>query len=62
MLAEAVLTRANFTVKLIPIPRDLSSECGIAPRFDLCVKDKVIEMLQSKHVEIAGAHSLQIKK
>ncbi|MBN1373211.1 MAG: DUF3343 domain-containing protein [Anaerolineaceae bacterium] len=32
--AEKVLTKAGFEVKLVPTPRELSSDCGIALRFE----------------------------
>jgi len=42
--AERVLRRAGFTVKLIPTPRDLSSDCGSALR--ITVEDQsAIELL-----------------
>jgi hypothetical protein len=61
MQAEAVLTRAKLAVKLIPIPRELSSDCGIALRFDLYLKNEVCAILENKHVEIAGQHTIFCK-
>ena len=34
MQAEAVLMKAGLKVKLIPTPRELSSDCGLSLRFD----------------------------
>ena len=31
--SEKALKKAGLTVKLVPIPRDLSSDCGLALRF-----------------------------
>lgn len=58
MQAEALLMRASLTVKLIPTPRELSSDCGISLRFDLTLKETVNKLLESAHVNIAGLHSL----
>ena len=33
MRAEKVLKNAGIAVKLIPTPRELSSDCGISARF-----------------------------
>ena len=32
--AEKVLDEAGFQIKMIPTPRQLSSDCGMALRFD----------------------------
>jgi len=44
-------------VKLIPTPRELSSDCGISLRFDWSLNGKVKTFLESAHVEIAGIHA-----
>ncbi|MGD0751542.1 MAG: DUF3343 domain-containing protein [Anaerolineales bacterium] len=38
MQAEAILVRAKQEIKLIPTPRELSSDCGISLRFDWNMK------------------------
>ena len=58
MRAEAVLLRARLAVKLIPTPRELSSDCGIALRFDWSQNDQVCVLLKKAHVETAGIHLL----
>ena len=34
MRAEKLLAKEGYTVKLVPTPRQFSSDCGIALRFD----------------------------
>ena len=58
MQAEAVLARAAVQAKLIPTPRQLSSDCGVSLRFDWSQNDRVSELLNRAHVEIAGIHPL----
>ncbi len=58
MQAEAVLVRAKLPVKMIPTPRDLSSDCGIALRFDWCQNEQVQTLLNKARVEIAGVHRM----
>ncbi len=58
MQAEAVLAKAKLSAKLIPTPRDLSSDCGIALRFDWCQNGQVGALLNKARVEIAGIHQL----
>ncbi len=58
MQAEAVLVRAKIPVKMIPTPRELSSDCGIALRFDWCQNEQVHALLNKARVEIAGVHMM----
>ncbi len=58
MQAEAVLLRANLSAKLIPTPRELSSDCGLSLRFGWEVRDQVESLLMKMHVETAGIHPL----
>lgn len=54
--AEKVLQRAGFTVKMIPTPRQLSSDCGMALRFDRADKEPVAVTLQGNKVPVNGIH------
>ncbi len=58
MQAEAVLLRAKLDVKLIPTPRELSSDCGLSLRFDWECHEDVESLLLKMHVETAGIHQL----
>lgn len=58
MQAEAVLNRASLKVKLIPTPRQLSSDCGVALRFDWEQQGRVSSLLHEARVELAGVHEL----
>jgi hypothetical protein len=58
MKAEKALTRAGYPVKLIPTPRQFSSDCGIALQFTVVSRETVIEALQKNGVEIASLHEL----
>ncbi len=58
MQAEAVLTRAGLAAKLIPTPRELSSDCGLSLRFDWGLHEHVEILLKERRVETAGIHAL----
>ena len=60
MQAEAVLIRSKQEIKLIPTPRELSSDCGISLRFDWDCKSEVEALLQRSKVDFAGIHPLSI--
>jgi len=49
--AEKILQKAGLTVKLIPTPRELSSDCGIALRFELPDRAEVEQRLAGAGVE-----------
>jgi hypothetical protein len=56
--AERVLVRAGFAVKLIPTPRQLSSDCGTALRCAWADIDAVIAALQAAQVEYDSVHKV----
>lgn len=51
--AEKLLQRAGLTVKLIPTPREFSSDCGMALRFDWARVEQAQAALAAGRVEIA---------
>lgn len=56
--AEKILAQAGLAVKLIPTPREFSSDCGIALRFDWSRVERVKELLNAARVEVAGIHQV----
>lgn len=52
--AEKVLQRAGLVVKLIPTPREFSSDCGIALQFEWKDAERVQALLDEARVECAG--------
>ncbi len=49
--AEKTAQKAGLKVKLIPTPRELSSDCGIALRFDLADRQPLEQALSAAGVE-----------
>ncbi|MFO7697531.1 MAG: DUF3343 domain-containing protein [Anaerolineae bacterium] len=56
--SEKVLLRAGLEVKLIPVPREISSNCGIAVRFVWPEREQVETVLGAANVEIDSIHRL----
>lgn len=54
MRIERLLNGANIECKLIPVPRQLSSDCGVCVRFLLADKEKVVQCLDRAQIEIQG--------
>ncbi len=59
MQAERLLSKAGLKVKLIPTPRQFSSDCGIALRFDWEQKGEVESLLASNKVDTAALHQME---
>jgi len=56
--AEKVLEKNGLAVKLIPTPREFSSDCGMALRFEWSQVERARALLEVTRVEIAAMHSL----
>lgn len=56
--AEKLLQRAGLTVKLIPTPREFSSDCGMALRFAWAQLEQARAVLEAGWVEVADIHPL----
>jgi len=56
--AEKILVKGGLTVKLIPTPREFSSDCGVALRFVWSDESHVRAILNSANVEVSSIHSL----
>ena len=58
MRTEKILKKADFSIKLIPTPRQLSSDCGIALRFNWDDAEHVEALMKSGHVEFDAIHRI----
>jgi hypothetical protein len=56
--AEKTLLKSGLQVKLIPTPREFSSDCGIALRFDWDQEENVRLLLKSARIETASMHAM----
>ena len=56
--AERVCQQAGIEVKLIPTPRQFSSDCGKALRFDWAKREQVEAVLQAARVDVTAFHRL----
>jgi len=58
--AEKVLSRAGIGCKLIPVPRSISSDCGVCVRVERADAEAALQALEDAGVEIEGIHELQV--
>lgn len=56
--AEKVLTTGGFRIKMIPTPRQLSSDCGMALRFDRTDGERLAAVLRDKRVPTNGIYAI----
>ena len=54
--AEAVLKRSGMAARLIPGPKELSPNCGVALRFNYAERDNAVAVLTAKNVRIDEIH------
>ncbi len=47
MRAERVLKAATLDVRLVPVPRQLSSDCGLALEFMSTDRDRAVQELEA---------------
>jgi uncharacterized SAM-binding protein YcdF (DUF218 family) len=57
--AERVVQRAGLKIKLIPVPRQFSSNCGTALRFLWPDEAAVREILAGARLSIEAVHKLE---
>ena len=56
--AEKVLHKAGIQSKMIPVPRHLSSSCGVCVRIERTDREAARQALEAVGVEIDGVHDL----
>lgn len=57
MKAEKILKKAGIPHKLIPVPRSISSDCGVCLRFLPEQKETIMEALES-NIHVSEIHEL----
>jgi len=56
--AEKVLKQAGISCKLIPVPRHLSSECGVCVRIERTDQEAAFQVLRTARVEMERVHDI----
>ena len=54
--AEKLAAAQGIACRLVPVPRHLSSDCGVCLRLEAGTQDEVSALLSAARVEIAGVH------
>lgn len=56
--AEKLIRKAGISCRLIPVPRHLSSDCGVCVRLEQSNRKKAINILEEANIEYEGVHDL----
>ena len=56
--AEKVLLGVGISCKLIPVPRHLSSDCGVCVRIERADQEAALRALKVARVEIVGVREI----
>jgi len=56
--AESLAEKHKLIVKLIPVPRNLSSDCGICLQFNSADKQKIEEILKENKIEYKNIYKI----
>lgn len=54
--AEKEVKRQGMVIKLIPVPRHLSSDCGVCLRFNLPDEPLVRAVLEKAQIDVQGVY------
>lgn len=57
MKAEAVFKKNNIKFKIIPVPRSISSSCGLCIRFYKEDRDKLISTINNNNLEYENIYT-----
>ena len=56
--AEKVLAEAGILCKLVPVPRRVSSDCGVCVRIERSHRKATLEALEAAEVEMQGVRDI----
>ena len=55
---EKVLAQAGIPCKLIPVPRQISSDCGVCVRIARADQEDALQTVEAAGVEMVGIHAI----
>jgi len=59
--AEKVLAKGGYRVMLVPGPREISPNCGVALQFEFTHAEQVSELLAQNKVRFEAVHKYQVE-
>lgn len=62
LIFEKHMKSLSYDIKLMPVPRQISSSCGTAARVPCEKKQEILDICKEKDLPIEGFHKIQHKK
>lgn len=59
MQVEKILKSAGFSFRMVPVPRQISSDCGMGLKYECTDEGGIKETLNRYQVNVAGFHRLE---
>lgn len=59
---EKILKEKGIEVKLMPVPRQVSSSCGTAAQFPCDIKEYILKICKDEQIEINEIHKIEEKR
>lgn len=59
LIFESFMKEKGLEVKLMPVPRQVSSSCGTAARVSCDVKDKILEWCEDEGLVLDSFHKIK---
>ncbi len=56
---EKILKKDSVNIKLIPVPRQVSSNCGLAARMDMDALSAFLKLLREGVIEVEDMYSVE---
>ncbi|QRN86870.1 DUF3343 domain-containing protein [Clostridia bacterium] len=56
---EKTVKESGLEVQLVPVPREISSSCGVAAMFPSEMEQAVRDFIQGHNLEVADIHMLE---
>lgn len=55
--AEKVLKQKGYTIEMIPGPKEISPNCGVAIKYDYLLTETIQPLLAASHVAVEAFHN-----
>ncbi len=62
LIFEKAMKEADYPVKLMPVPRQVSSSCGTAARIPCEREDEILKLCTDKNIAMEGFYKIEHKK
>ncbi|MBP3836723.1 MAG: DUF3343 domain-containing protein [Pyramidobacter sp.] len=58
LMFEKYCRASGYSVKIVPVPRQISASCGLACSFPCDKENEIVALCSEKKIEVAARHKL----